>query len=327
MSWLEQNKFLAGLIGVTAVGALGLGYVIVSNGSELDDLKVTLADKIGELQRVEGAKAFPNLENKTAIEANTKEYGETLNELQDKLVAYAPDTNSSVTVAEFQGLQNAYVDKLRVMFEGVKTPENCRFGFDEYASKMVPQRATRTLSYQLEALEAMFSELADISPKEVINVYRPLSALEVGEEAGSQGGAARSRRAGKSKAAYSSLSVELGLKMEEPKLMEFLERLANHKEYYFVVRLLRIKNERETSPNASELSFSKKGGSATVGGGGGGFFFDSDVEESSSDSEEPAVSTTRVLQQILGNEALDAHLKIDVIMFHSKEESVLPTLN
>ncbi len=340
MSWLTQNKFLAGLIGVTAVGGLGLGYVIVNNGSTLSDLKIQLSDKKGELQSVENGKAFPNAENKTAIEANAKDYAATLEDLQDKMLVYTASEEPAVTVSEFQSLQNAYVDKLREMFSDVSTTENCRFGFDQYASKMAPQRATKVLSYHLEALEVMFDELSKVGPSAILNVYRPLSKAEGLEKADKemtpQEKRLAQRRGSGGKPVYSSLTVELGIKLKEKSLTEFLQRLANHEDYCFVVRSLRISNERETSPNESELNFESgesfdSGGS---GGGGGSSFFDFESEdaessesEASTNSEDDSASSVRILEQILGLESVNAHLKIDILMFNSKEETSLPTLN
>ncbi len=336
MSWVKENTFLAGLLGVTAVGTLGIGYVISSNGSTLDDLKGQILDKQGELQRVEGNKTFPSEENKMALKENAIAYQKTLDELQTQLVKYAPAETASVSVADFQGLENAYVDKLRAMYADVRLPENCRFGFDEYANKMAPQRATKTLTYQLGALEALFTELSKAVPTEIYNVHRPLTKAEIGEQAAKPSRDPRQRRATRGKQAksvYRSLTVEIGAKLKEEKLETFLETLANNTDYCYVVRSVRIKNENEVSPNQKELSFQKEESFSSEDGGGGLFFgaeFEDGGESSDTedtDSVEETVPSERILQQILGQESLDVHMKIDVLMFDAKEEAVLPTLN
>src|SRR5690606_13773811 len=148
---------------------------------------------------------------------------------------------------------------------GTEVPPQFFLGFESYTNSPVRKEATGILGYQMDAVAELFNGLAAAKPTRLINVFRP--ALD--EESGKSFDAT-----GKS---YRALPIEIAFNGTEASLREFLSSLDDSKKFYYVVRSIRVSNEKQKAPTASDAEFRQEEEAADSGAGasdafaGGGF--------------------------------------------------------
>ena len=119
-------------------------------------------------------------------------------------------------------------------------------------------------------------------------------------------------------------------------MRKFLSSLDDSGKYYYVVRSMRVTNEKVKAPTATDAQFSTDeaeaaaDGAAPAGdpfGGGGGFVLPGDEPAAPAEdaAAEPAAdaapaapaegSDELILKQVLGSEKINAFLRIDIIQF------------
>src|SRR4051812_17085212 len=85
MSWVKENKFLAGLLGAVVVGGGALGYLVFTAKSKADESTQTFEAQAQELNRLEHLPAYPNPENLAKLQAQRDEHVALLDKLQRDL--------------------------------------------------------------------------------------------------------------------------------------------------------------------------------------------------------------------------------------------------
>ena len=336
MSWIQENKFVDGLAGVTAVIGGAILYFGNAQGNAYDEKMLEFDGLKSEHTKLAKAKPYPDSKNLKTREGLIKQYGDVIGNMRKALIGYQPGKLEKLTPVQFSDAQIKMQTELRAAFGAAETtlPENCGFGFEKYATIQAKATATARLNFQLNAMQWALNKLAESKPAALINIRREDLAVESGAVATTspvrRGRPGQNRRGGPRGAAaddnaYVLMPVELAFTTTEASLRDFLKEMANSKEYYYAIRAIRIRNEKQTPPTIKDADFHDGGG----GGGGGGAAVTPDdpfggivLPDEGGDGDDPEEAPApkpvadgeRILQQVLGKEKLNVYMTFDVLL-------------
>lgn len=318
------------------MGSVALIALSSQKSSEREDAAAALGKALKQELSLQSAVPYPNAENLEAKRSNVEIYAESAAKLQESFEAYRPTAEELADVAptDFSKMVGDYRSRLNEKFEasGTKVPAGAYYGFEAYSNKLPRAKATGELHYQMQALEWMFSVLAENSPEALINVNRPQMAIESNAVAAPVKSKSKKKSKNKNKnkkaatskgeTIYDAMPLELSFRCTEAQLKNFLADVANSAKYDLAVRAIRIQNERLTPPNDGDVKCSSNDvGSVDAQSG----FADFVVEESAVDTaaevvdELPSVASDSddelLLAQVLGAEKLNVFIKIDLLVF------------
>lgn len=330
MSWIQENRFAAGLGGITAVAAAGLIFLGVKAGGSYNLAKEEYAAAADAVDSMEKDKLYPNDANLKAKKKAVEDYKESVADLQkafDKFRAATPpniepDAFTENLLKTRDAAAKAFAD---VRPNPVEVPPEFLLGFEAYAGSPARKDATGILTYQLGAISELATNLAAAAPAKLLNIHRPALEEEDGKTFDAKG------------KSYRALPVEISFNGNEASLRKFLSSLDDSEKYYFVVRSMRVINEKTKAPTAADGNFATEEGEAAPEGGGaaadpfGGAFVLPGEEEAPADkpadgeapadapadapAEAPAGDDGVILQQVLGSEKINVFLRIDILQF------------
>ncbi|MEM1083476.1 MAG: Amuc_1100 family pilus-like protein [Verrucomicrobiota bacterium] len=322
----QENKFPIVLGAVTAVAVGGLAYWGMSSSKKYDTAKSDYTDRVAELKRLTSGPAYPSPENVSAKEKAVSEYRASIDGMQKSFDKFRAPKLENVGVDDFgDALRNAR-EEFVAKFEkaGTEIPEGSHLGLGVFTRETVDKNDTGVLLYQLGAFKDLFGKLADAKPAKVLNIFRPRLPEETG---------GKFEPGGKT---FRPHTIEVVFTGREESLRQFLASLDDSENYYFVVRSMRVKNEKPVPPNAKDARFEAPKPAAVEEAnpfGEGGFVFEDDTEEDSEErteegteeevveeepvEEEPveAGDSSQILKQVLGDELIQVFMRIDVIQF------------
>lgn len=357
MSWIKENKFVAGLAGVTTVITVAILYVGLSQGGAYDEKLEQYQDLKGQYATLEKSKPYPSSENLSDREEGIEEYENTISAVRQLVLGYRPEKLEKMTPEQFKDIRVKMEDDLKVLFAKkpeTKLPEGCAFGFETYAEgTSVKAGATAKLHYELGAIQWMLGKLAGVKPDAIANIRR----IELPEESGkvivaepqprNRKGRARGPAGGKNSQkaagrAYELMPMEISFTASEASVREFLLALVNSKEYFYAVRGVRILNESQAAPNQRDASFPVENvveGNDLFGGLDGldgkdnlgdGLFGEGESEDGDDAvaAEEPAKAAIPagelILKQVLGKEKLNVFICLDIVLIEKKADGPQP---
>lgn len=328
MSWIQENRFAAALGGITAVAAVGIIFWGASAGSKYSKAKEEYEAAFSEASAMENGPLYPSNEHVLEKKKTLGDYRKGVEELQAAFDNFRSGDLPLIDPAEFTDkLKNARDAAAEALTNaGAEVPPQFFLGFESYTNSPVRKEATGILGYQMDAVAELFKGLAAAKPTRLINVFRP--ALE--EESGKT-----FDPAGKT---YRALPIEIAFNGTEATLREFLSSLDDSKKYYYVIRSIRISNEKQKAPTATDAQFRQAEETADAGGGasdvfaGGGFVLPpgDDPAEGDAPAEEPTAEASvpvdegRILEQVLGSERVNVFLRIDILQFLAPQELPKP---
>ncbi len=345
--WIKNNKFEALLLLVVILVAGGALLYGRSKGQLYEEQRDSYQGYVQAVKGLKGKKPFPTSDNADKFEAQIDGYEGVVDALRDKMLSYRPGNLAKIPPPKFiENLNSARTevtgtfDARRIEYPG----DEFFLGFEKYTGELPKDEATAQLDYQLGAMKALFGVVADARPTALLNVYR--AALPVEKDDKDEG--ASSKKGGKSKSSrskqtlpYERLPVELTFRSTEPVMRKIIADLASHEDYYFVVRSLRIRNEKSgTAPSREDVQFdSVEEPDEPFEDEPFGDGFGDDVPPDGAEEEppaeeeapgevddapplEPAVAVgqgRRILGQVLGAEQIEVLLEIDIVLFTAKE--------
>jgi hypothetical protein len=249
--------------------------------------------------------------------------------LEKSFDKYRPKKAGNIAPQAFTDRLLAANNEVTKAFGDTALPENFFLGFEEYRSQLAKSEATGTLLHQMDGMKAALLALAKSRPSALVNLFRTPTPEETG-------GVFQSTP--NDLARY--YSYELTFKGSEQSVRDFLNALGETDTHYFIIRSMKIMNERDIPPNIKDAKFesnqAKDEAVIPTSPFGGDFFAtpNDDAEaadESSKPSDEsqitppaPAVDKSQILAQILGKEELIVFVRFDLAMFLPTKELPKP---
>lgn len=334
MSWIQDNKFLAGLAGVTFVAAAGLLYFGNKGATAYDEAKMSYDEAAAEIQGFETLALYPKKENLDGKRKALDDYRQATESLQKAFDPFRKENLESISPQEFTTRLRAADAEVRKAFEesNIVLPAGFFMGFESYSSGLAPGGATGILDYQLKAMKEIMLQLAEASPMELKNLHRPKLQEENGQSFEPQ-----------PMAVARQLPLEITFKGSEKSVREFLSAIAKTENRYAVIRSLRISNEKKTPPKSSDAKFEAPPAAVDPEGiFGVDGFFNEPTAENDGEAEEPEdapdapdapaapvapvapADSSRMLAQVLGQENLVVFLRLDLLLFLPAKELPKP---
>ena len=350
MDWIQENKFVSGLLAATILFAGGIFYHGYSEGDDFKANMAQYADLRSRYDTLISAKPYPNQENLQAREEIIEEYDAVIKEVLNAFYEYKTDKLPKPTPGEFSDARIKMQGDLRKAFNriGTSLPEGCGFGFEKYAKIQAAPYATSKLNYQLGAIQWLFEKLAENEPKAIINIRRELLDVEKGPPPApsTKKNARRGNQAANpgDEKIFEVMPVELAFTASEASMRNFLKEMANSKEYLYAIRSLRIRNEKQNAPSPKDAAFQdKKPNNADAGFFSpeendvfGGFALpDVDSEEGAnadainlerSDAQidpvaAPMSNDEHILKQVMGDEKINIHINFDILLIKGEKST------
>ncbi len=315
MNWIKENKFIAVLAGITLVIVAALYFVGSTKAKEYEEAKEKFDEANSEATSFESMALYPKPENKAGKTKALDEYRKSVDGLQNSFEKFRPAELKNVSSQNFTGALKEADEELRKAFEqsGTKVPDAFFVGFERYRASLAPERNTGILSFQLQAIKDTLLDLAKAGPTALLNLHRPNLAEEDGQTFTS----------GPNDAAR-ALPFEITFIGSESSAREFLSSVTKLDKYFITIKALRISNAKKDPPKATDAKFdagSKGAAAQPTTTGGGGFSFpdigSSDAPDAPATTAAPtaAVSSGRILSQVLGDEEVQVFVRLDLMQF------------
>lgn len=344
MEWIQENKFVSGLLGLTLAFVGGIFYHGYSEKGEYEENMMQFTELKSRHQSLITAKPYPDAENLEARVQVIEQYEDAIEVVRGAFLEYLPDDQPAPTPGEFSDAKIKMQRELRSRFDkqGTSIPGKCEFGFERYAKKQPAEYATSMLSYQLGAIQWLLEKLADTQPKALVNIHRELLDAEKGPPPVlSEKEKRRRKMLGPSPEdlkIFVEMPVELTFQASESSMRDFLHAMANSKKYLYAIRALRIRSEKQNAPGPKDANFESVQAELNLGAGGAplqadpfgdGFVFPGDedaelVEDISSEPQlERSVNSSdndeHIIKQVLGDENVNVHISFDILLLKGKK--------
>lgn len=324
----QENKFPIVLGVVTAVAAGGLIFWSMKSGSRYEAAKQDFDQADSKIRSLMSGPVDPTPDNLVGKKKAVENYEEAVAELQQafdplrrpELVNVEPSAFTDELIAARGRLQKAFEEA------GTEIPEAFFLGHGRFSDTPPLQKDTGVLMFELGAFEELFTKLAKAAPSSLDNVFWP--GIPEPPEDGD----------------VVAHPIEITFTGSESSVRAFLSALDDGGKHYHAVRVMRVKNERDTAPNASDARFEETSPEPAAGGnaadpfGGAGFVFPEDTEPAAPDDggtapeevpeeapapepePEPETDSSEILKQVLGTEKVQVFLRIDVLQFLEPRE-------
>jgi hypothetical protein len=300
MNWIKANKFLTGFFAVMLVGIGVLGYFLFSASSAFDAADDRYHDKANELNRLRHLPLYPNAKNLKALVEQKDEAAQLVAAFQKQLATreFAAD---DITPQEFQDrLKKAVTETVakagEAHMELLKDNGKFYLGFDPYETRPPEAEAVGPLTKQLKAIQWVMDRLIEAKITRLVSLVRIPLPEEKGLAAANNKRQDREERNAKA-GLVSKFPVDLELVGRQKSIADALDVIVGPSApQFFIPRVVRLKNEKAKGPERVVA-----GASASASG-------------------QPAAP----LGYIVGEELIDASLRLEIVEFAAPAEGAAP---
>ncbi len=304
MSWIKENKFLAGLAGGTLMGAILLFVAGYLGLSSYNKTKEKFDASLSDVSSSEGIALYPSEENRDGKSKALDDYKKAVESLQSTFDKFRPQEIKDVTPQAFADSLLAANSEVRQAFEaaGTTVPEQFFLGFERYKTSLAPASTTGILNYQMDSVKKLMLALAAAKPAELKNVYRATLAEEDGQTFDPTTAVTR------------EFPMEISFIGTEESARNFLTAISKTENGYFVIRSVRFSNQKQQAPNLSDAKFETIEPAAPAGGDGG-FILPGEETAAPAAAAAAPVDSSQILSQVLGSEQIQVFVRLDLIQF------------
>ena len=330
MNFLKSIPFVTALAGITILVCGVLLFLASKGGAKYDEAKAGFDESYAAVQLSESIPLYPKDENRDGKRKALGEYRESISELSSLFDKYRPGDIENNSPQGFANSLKKASEEVSKALESAscELPDKFFLGFEGYSDKLANKGATGVLGYQLDGIKHALLGLAEARPSELIKIHREPIPEELN---------------GKFKPddpndVARNFAVEMTFRGSEASARQFISYLGKTDAYYYVVRCVKIINEKGVPPKVSDAKFERDEPAAApaVANPFGDFNFpgedDAPVEEPAVEAAVEAadgapeleeVDSSRILAQVLGSEDVVVFVRFDLSMFLPSKE--LPT--
>ncbi len=313
MSWIQDNKVPAAILGLTGAGVVGLGVVLFNTWSaasasqeEFDRVNTSLAN-------LKSANLAPTPENLAQKQALVQAYEKSVGQLSLVLYTLQPE-DKPTTNTELQAKLKTKVADIKKEGAG-RLPAEFNLGFDQYANELPKNdQVAAELSTYIDSVDSIVRLALKSGIRTIDMLDRSLLPSEKGESTKPQPAVSKSKAKGQQgrQAAPAPASiterrqVRLTVRTDQAGLQALLSGLTSPSDmpFFTVARLVRIENEVQVGPMRTNLTAAAP------------------PEQASTDPNAPAKPAPVGVQPapvdsmvVLGRETLRAYIEIDLVKF------------
>lgn len=301
----------------------GAGYFAYSQYGEYSGALATWDENVGTIETLEKRVPYPNKDNVKALEGKVKGYESSVNDLFKSLNTFQRPLNTAMSNTEFQQNVKQRVGEFREFASAggmtieMEEGDDFQLGFDSYSSQIPPQELVGVLDYELEAIDYVLRAMVTAGAEKMTLFERDNIPGEAGVDHTYENQAVQ------------KYPIRLRFTSSYQAFQEFINKIANDKNFFYIVRVLKVQNEMTEGP----IRLSESGGSLPI-------FKNSLTGEvadrnmlvewgwgslSASEFEENAkgagfISAEEDARVLMGQEKLHAFMVIDIVRFANPEE-------
>jgi hypothetical protein len=254
MTWFKENKFVAGVLIVTLLGAGVLGWLLLGAKGKYDESAANFDKQATELKRLETAPAYPDKTNLEVLEEQRLKQVSLIEDLQKSLAA-TEFPLEPVTPTVFQDQLRAAVTALLSKPGVMQTPKGFYYGFEPYQTALPPPDAAPLLLRELKAIQQIFQIMLDKAGgrvQAVTSFTREALPEESGKPAQPVKPAVPLKPGQKPAPVVEPLvkphPVDMIFIAEQRAVAEILNALAANKQQFYITRYIALHNTNERPP-------------------------------------------------------------------------------
>jgi hypothetical protein len=252
--------------------------------------------KVESIADLEGLVPYPDEKNTEALADRVGLYRESVKALSETLKSFQRPLETGVINTGAQLRAKKYVEDFRAFAKensfAIETESEFLLGFDAYADTVPDPGVVPLLYFQLDAIDHLLRKLVTSGAKSMTSFVRDPIPGESGARESPSG------------AVMQKYPVRLRFQTDHESLQGFINELANDREFFFIIRVLKVENENQEG-SLKQISEDK---TSSVG------------PEKSSAIPIQAEQDARVL---MGKERLNLFMAIDICRFTQGDESPL----
>ncbi len=237
MKGSKEQSFWIGFLLVTLLLVGGAIYYLVTSLGVYNNSQGDFKQKALRIRKLESAELYPNEKNLKKLTDQISAFEIEVNKVHDQLKAFQKPL-PSVSDQEFPPQLRAAKEEFEAYALGkeVTTPTDFYLGMDAYQFQLPRPEATGILAFQLGAIQQVLKLVIDSGADEIYSLAREQTAVEVG-----QPNPELTERVVK-------YTFKLGFQTTHKGFQDFLNQVSNDKDYFFIVRVLRVDNEEKDGP-------------------------------------------------------------------------------
>lgn len=329
MSWIQDNKVPAAILGLTGVGVAGLGFMLFNTWSaastaqeEFDSVNISLAN-------LKGASLAPTPENLAQKQALVQAYEASVGKLSKVLYTLQPE-DKVISNTDFQAKLKTKIAEIKKDGSAI-LPAEFNLGFDQYTSELPKSdQVAAELSTYLDSVDQIVRVVMKSGVASLISMERSPLASEKGDASTTPAPRSTNVRGGQSRAAAAPApvsiterrKVQIMIRADQSALQTFLSALASPSEmpYFTVARLVRVENEAQIGPARTASADAPPAPGATS---------DPNAATAPGDQAKPTPVGKQAApadsQVVLGREMLRAYIEIDLVKFLNPQTAASTT--
>lgn len=231
-----NSKVWLTVFGVVAAVVLGgSGFYAYSGYGKYAEAMEGWDAKVGTIESLEKRVPYPNKENAGAVEASVESYKAAVQSLSETLKSFQRPLNKELANTEFQQRVKKRVEEFRAVAKsgGLEIDSTTEFqlGFDSYANTLPTPELVPVLDYELEAIDHLLRKLVECGAETLAGFQRDAIPGETGGAENHDNGVVH------------KYPVRFRFKGSFDAFQQFVNALANDKEFFYVLRVLKVKND------------------------------------------------------------------------------------
>ena len=233
----KEQSFWVSFAFITIILVGGAGYFLVNSSGKYQNSQGGFVAKATKLRGLERADLYPSEENLQILTEQIDKFEVEVNSVHDQLKGFQKPL-PVVSDQEFPPQLRAAKEEFEryAVKNRVVTPQDFYLGMGTYQFQLPRPEATGILAYELDAIQHILKIIVDNGADEIYSLEREQTAVELG-----QPDPEKTDRVVK-------YTFKVGFQTTHQGFQDFLNKVSNDKEYFFIVRVLRVDNEEKVGP-------------------------------------------------------------------------------
>lgn len=225
---------------VAAIVLAGGGFYALSSRSAYVEAMEGWDTKVGAIQSLERRVPYPKKENAEALAERVESYRGSVDVLAETLKSFQRELDTGIPNTQFQqNVKNRVEEFRKTASEGgleIESGADFQLGFDSYANTVPAPELVPVLDYELEAIDRLLRKLVACGAETLSSFQRDPIPGEAGAPAGHENGAVH------------KYPVRLQFTGSHDALQQFVNELANDREFFYIVRVLKVNSSLQEGP-------------------------------------------------------------------------------
>jgi len=227
-----------GLFALVLIG--GAGYYCMGAYGKYSEALSTWDSTKGAISGLERRVPYPSEKNKVELQKKVDGYNVAVKQLFQSLNKFQKQLDTKLQNTDFQQLVKTKVEGFRTFAASggmsMDAADEFQMGFDTYANTLPSPESVPVLHYELEAIDLLLRDLVTAGAEQLLLFSRDLIPGEVGGPTEKKSGVVH------------KYPVRVKFHGSHEAFRKFINRVANSKEYFYIVRVLKVTNDVKEGP-------------------------------------------------------------------------------